>query len=200
MSQILQVLIGARGVRPGVTRPLNLTTVGAAYNFAATENLFESEETAAERRRVIDPLALAQAGIINQLKVVGEQQVMLKVTVAEVNRSAARSIGLNFGVDNANGMTVFQSLTGNLGSSGSGTQSGANILASLDMGQVRLAIDALRKMNLSRTLAEPNLVAMNGQAADFRAGGQFPIPIISSGGVGVAGGSQDLYRPLQSRS
>lgn len=186
MSQILQVLIGARGVRPGVTRPLNLTTVGAAYNFAATENLFESEEAAAERRRVIDPLALAQAGIINQMKVVGEQQVMLKVTVAEVNRSAARSIGLNFGVDNANGMTVFQSLTGNLagGSSGTGSQGGPNILASLDMGQVRLAIDALRKLNLSRTLAEPNLVAMNGQAADFRAGGQFPIPIISSGGVG----------------
>jgi pilus assembly protein CpaC len=47
-----------------------------------------------------------------------------------------------------------------------------------------LAIDALRKMNLSRTLAEPNLVAMNGESADFRAGGQFPIPIISSGGVG----------------
>jgi len=184
MSQILQVLIGARGVRPGVTRPLNVTTVGAAYNFAATENLFESEEAAAERRRVIDPLALAQAGIINQMKVVGEQQVMLKVTVAEVNRSAARSIGLNFGVDNANGMTVFQSLTGNLGGSGNASQSGPNIIASLDMGQVRLAIDALRKLNLSRTLAEPNLVAMNGQAADFRAGGQFPIPIISSGGVG----------------
>ena len=186
MSQILQVLIGARGVRPGMNRPLNPTTVGAAYNFAATENLFESEEAAAERRRVIDPLALAQAGIINQMKVVGEQQVMLKVTVAEVNRSAARSIGLNFGVDNANGMTVFQSLTGNLagGSSGTGSQGGPNILASLDMGQVRLAIDALRKLNLSRTLAEPNLVAMNGQAADFRAGGQFPIPIISSGGVG----------------
>ncbi len=186
MSQILQVLIGARGVRPGMNRPLNPTTVGAAYNFAATENLFESEEAAAERRRVIDPLALAQAGIINQMKVVGEQQVMLKVTVAEVNRSAARSIGLNFGVDNSNGMTVFQSLTGNLagGSSGTSSQGGPNILASLDMGQVRLAIDALRKLNLSRTLAEPNLVAMNGQPADFRAGGQFPIPIISSGGVG----------------
>ena len=52
------------------------------------------------------------------------------------------------------------------------------------MGQVRLAIEALRRMNLSRTLAEPNLVAMNGQPANFQAGGQFPIPIISAGGVG----------------
>jgi pilus assembly protein CpaC len=188
MSQILQVLVGARGVRPGLTRAENSPTVGTALNFAAADATLESEESAAERRRVIDPLALAQAGIINQMKVVGEQQVMLKVTVAEVNRSAARSIGLNFGVDNANGLTVFQSLTGNLGQAtgggGATSQGGANILASLDMGQVRLAIDALRKMNLSRTLAEPNLVAMNGESADFRAGGQFPIPIISSGGVG----------------
>ncbi len=190
MSQILQVLVGARGVRPGLSRALNPQTVAASYNFLAQEQTLESEETAAERRRVIDPLALAQAGIINQMKVVGEQQVMLKVTVAEVNRSAARSIGLNFGVENSSGATVFQSLTGNLlqnsggGGGGGGNQGGANILASLDMGQVRLAIDALRKLNLSRTLAEPNLVAMNGQSADFRAGGQFPIPIISSGGVG----------------
>ena len=189
MSQILQVLIGARGVRPGLARPLNSPTVAASYNFLAREETLESEETAAERRRVIDPLALAQAGIINQMKIVGEQQVMLKVTVAEVNRSAARSIGLNFGVDNSNGMTVFQSLTGNLlqstgggGGGGNANRGGPNILASLDMGQVRLAVDALRKLNLSRTLAEPNLVAMNGQSADFQAGGQFPIPIISSGG------------------
>ena len=190
MSQILQVLIGARGIRPGLARAQNVVTVGTELNFANVDESLESEETAAERRRVIDPLALAQAGIINQMKVVGEQQVMLKVTVAEVNRSAARSIGLNFGVDNSSGVTVFQTLTGSLaqnagGGGGAGAnQAGANILASLDMGQVRLAIDALRRMNLSRTLAEPNLVAMNGQSADFRAGGQFPIPIISSGGVG----------------
>ncbi|SMP60027.1 pilus assembly protein CpaC [Neorhodopirellula lusitana] len=182
MSQILQILAGARGVRAGLTRPANPVTVAAAYDFVGAVDALSSEETAAERRRNLDPVALAQAGIINQMKIVGEQQVMLKVTVAEVNRSAARSIGLNFGVDNDNGLTVFQSLTGNLASTQN--QSSANILASLDMGQVRLAIEALRRMNLSRTLAEPNLVAMNGQPADFQAGGQFPIPIISSGGTG----------------
>lgn len=186
MSQILQVLAGARGVRPGVTRPNNPVTVAGAFDFLSPIDPLSSEEQAAERRRVIDPVALAQAGIINQMKIVGEQQVMLKVTVAEVNRSAARSIGLNFAVDNDDGLTVFQSLTGNLiqnNNAGAG-QSSANVLASLDMGQVRMAIEALRRLNLSRTLAEPNLVAMNGQPADFQAGGQFPIPIISSGGQG----------------
>ncbi|WP_146531103.1 type II and III secretion system protein family protein [Novipirellula artificiosorum] len=182
MSQILQILTGARGVSPGISPTVQQTSLLQAENFQSAEATALYETDDAFVKRIIDPIALAQAGIINQMKIVGEQQVMLKVTVAEVNRSAARSIGLNFGIDNDNGLTVFQSLTGNLVSTQN--QSGANILASLDMGQVRLAIEALRRMNLSRTLAEPNLVAMNGQPADFQAGGQFPIPIISSGGVG----------------
>lgn len=190
MAQILQVLAGARGVNAGLIRPeepvvaASPVTVAGAFSFQETIDPLAAEEAAAQRRRVIDPIALAQAGIINQMKVVGEQQVMLKVTVAEVNRSAARSIGLNFAVDDNDGFTVFQSLVGNLVQPGEGGQSGANILASLDMGQVRLAIEALRRLNLSRTLAEPNLITMNGQPADFQAGGRFPVPIISAGGVG----------------
>ncbi|KAA5545875.1 secretion system protein [Roseiconus nitratireducens] len=190
MGQILQVLAGARGVNAGLIRPdepvaaVNPVTLAGAFSFQETIDPLAAEEAAAQRRRVIDPIALAQAGIINQMKVVGEQQVMLKVTVAEVNRSAARSIGLNFAVDDNDGFTVFQSLAGNLVQPGGDSQSGANILASLDMGQVRLAIEALRRLNLSRTLAEPNLITMNGQPADFQAGGRFPVPIISAGGVG----------------
>ena len=183
MSQVLQILAGARGVRSGVTRPINPVITAASYDFGGSDQL-SAEENAAERRRVIDPIALAQAGIINQIKIVGEQQVMLKVTVAEVNRSAARSIGLNFAADNDNGLNVFQTLTGNLINNNTANQSSANVLASLDMGQVRVAIEALRRLNLSRTLAEPNLVALNGETADFQAGGQFPIPIISAGGNG----------------
>jgi len=193
MSEILRVLTGARGVSPDITPTATQQSVLQAANFEASEQVDFYDPIDVAQKAILDPRALAQAGIINQMKVIGEQQVMLKVTVAEVNRSAARSIGLNFGVDNSDGLNVFQSLTGNLagqgggaggGGGGGGNQGGANILASLDMGQVRLAIDALRRMNLSRTLAEPNLVAMNGQPADFQAGGQFPIPIISAGGVG----------------
>lgn len=190
MAQILQVLAGARGVNAGLIRAeepvvaANSVTLTGALSFQEAVDPLAVEEAAAQRRRMIDPIALAQAGIINQMKVVGEQQVMLKVTVAEVNRNAARSIGLNFAVDDNDRFTVFQSLVGNLVQPGGGSQSGANMLASLDMGQVRLAIEALRRLNLSRTLAEPNLITMNGQPADFQAGGRFPVPIISSGGVG----------------
>ncbi|MDG1809829.1 MAG: pilus assembly protein N-terminal domain-containing protein [Pirellulaceae bacterium] len=186
MAQIIQVLVGSRGVRADLARPFDPVTVSTAYDLRGDIDPLRAEEEAAYRRRLIDPIALAQAGIINQLKVVGEQQVMLKVTVAEVNRTAARTIGMNFLVEDNAGFTVFQSTVGNLVRQGGGG-GGANILASLDMGQVRLAIEALRRLNLSRTLAEPNLIAMNGQPAEFQAGGSFPVPIISSGGGGIGG-------------
>src|SRR5207302_6296249 len=49
--------------------------------------------------------------VINLLRVPGEQQVMLRVVVAEVNRTAARNMGLNFSVMNNNGLTVIANTT-----------------------------------------------------------------------------------------
>ncbi|MCS6851176.1 MAG: pilus assembly protein N-terminal domain-containing protein [Gemmataceae bacterium] len=143
--------------------------------------------------------------VINQLRVPGEQQVLLKVTVAEVNRAAARSIGINFTVSNNQGLPVFSNTTGNLspfgalgggfaggvgaggaGGFGGGFGGGAgflfrgiNLPTILDNGQIFLAINALRNLNLARSLAEPNLVTLNGQTASFQAGGQFPVPIVT---------------------
>jgi pilus assembly protein CpaC len=128
--------------------------------------------------------------VINLLRIPGEEQVMLKVTVAEVNRAATRSIGLNFSVLNEKGMTVFTSTVGNIVSAttggtgvGSGFASGmgsaANLNALFDGGQVALAINALRTLDMARTLAEPNLTALNGQTARFQAGGEFPVPVVT---------------------
>lgn len=125
--------------------------------------------------------------VINMLQVVGEQQVMLRVTVAEVNRSAARSIGLSFNVQNDAGTNVLSSLftgLGTIGTTGMATGfipgASANMPATLDGGQVSLAINALRQLNLARTLAEPNLTALNGRTATFRAGGRFPVPVVAA--------------------
>jgi pilus assembly protein CpaC len=132
--------------------------------------------------------------IVNLLRIPGEQQIMLRVVVAEVNRSAVRSIGMNFAVQNGAGTIVASNSTGSLllngtnaaggGGSGSSLLGGIgtgsnNINASLDNGQVFLAFSALRTLGYARSLAEPNIVALNGQPAIFQAGGEFPIPIIS---------------------
>jgi pilus assembly protein CpaC len=120
------------------------------------------------------------AQIINMLRVPGEQQIMLKVTVAEVNRTAARSIGLNFTLTNNNGLQYLANLTGGIAP--------GNIPVLLDNGQISLAINALKGLNYARALAEPNLVTLNGMPANFQAGGSFPVPITTAGaGVGLQG-------------
>jgi len=184
MAQILQVLVGARGVRAGLQTIDRGATVSNSLNFVDQSDPLATETAIAESRREIDPVALAQAGIVNLMRVPGEQQVSLRVTVAQVNRSAARSIGLNFDIQNR-GETVFGQFSGGLLAGGGGAgASAANLVGLLDAGQINLAIDALRNLSLAKTLAEPNLVALNGETANFQSGGSFPIPVIGSGGVG----------------
>jgi len=192
--QILQILAGARGVTNRLARPDATQTVTNQLNFSDPNDPLLAEEESALRREILDPVALARAGIVNLIRVPGEQQVMLKVTVAEVNRTAARSLGMNFNArvgDNVLGTST----GGPPNPGGGGNQNGpgnlglpSNIFASLDGGQVLLLIESLRRMNLSKTLAEPNLVTLNGVPANFQAGGQFPIPVLSGSG----GGGQNL--------
>jgi pilus assembly protein CpaC len=115
--------------------------------------------------------------VVNMMRVPGEQQVMLKVVVAEVNRTALRNMGINFSVANGNGI-VFTNTTGGILSSGT-TTPGGNLLAKLNAGKITLVIDALKQRNLARSLAEPNLTALNGQTAKFHAGGAFPVPVVT---------------------
>ena len=138
----------------------------------------------------------ATANIINLLRVPGEQQVMLKVTVAEVDRAASRTVGMDFSILNHQGTTVFSSnLSGQpLPNGGGGNTSGGatttgsgNIVTVLDNGRIDASITALRTLNFARTLAEPNLVTTNGQPASFLAGGEFPVPVTSGFATNIQG-------------
>lgn len=134
------------------------------------------------------------ANIVNMLRVPGEQQVMLRVQVAEVQRNALRSIGMNFAILNNAGQNVFTQRTGGLLGGNNAFGANANLLAALDGGQIPLAINALRQMGYARTLAEPTLVSLNGQAATFQAGGEFPVPTVTaSAGAALQGVT---YRPF----
>lgn len=120
--------------------------------------------------------------IVNLIEVGGVHQVMLKVTVAEVNRSAVRAIGadLRIGGDSAQFFSLLP--LAELGVAGTG----GTLL--VNRGDFDLAINALKQMNLARSLAEPNLVTLNGQPAQFQVGGQFPVPQLSGfTGAGLQG-------------
>ncbi|MEO5808932.1 MAG: type II and III secretion system protein family protein, partial [Sphingomicrobium sp.] len=120
-------------------------------------------------------------------------QVMLKVKIAEVNRSLVKQIGVNLLSRDSSGGTQFgigQGSPGTFGSPAAGTTAAIpksfNIAATgttLGLAGKILGLDILGTLNLAEndglvtTLAEPNLTALSGETASFLAGGEFPIPI-----------------------
>ncbi|MBV8780261.1 MAG: pilus assembly protein N-terminal domain-containing protein [Phycisphaerae bacterium] len=137
--------------------------------------------------------------ILNFMEVGGGQQVQLQVRIAEVSRTASSELGVNlgytdgvgFGGSNIGGVNPFGvgggALVGNSLTEGSPSSGATTLFGSLKAGGtvVDVFVDALRQNNLLRILAEPNLIAISGQAASFLAGGEYPIPVPqgSSGGV-----------------
>lgn len=108
--------------------------------------------------------------VINMLEIAGVHQVMLKVTVAEVNRSAARTIGSNLQIGTmGDAVRFFTTL-------GTGAAGGSLVL---DQSDFDLTLTALKNLNLARSLAEPTLTTLNGQPANFNVGGSFPIPVVT---------------------
>lgn len=120
-----------------------------------------------------DGSTLPTSNIINMLTVPGEKQVLLKVRIAELKRSAVRELGANFSFDIKEFM--FSSLLG----------AGGNVIASgtFNDGSFDLVLRALMSNGTAKILAEPNLVTLSGKTATFLAGGEFAVPTV----VGVGG-------------
>jgi pilus assembly protein CpaC len=116
--------------------------------------------------------------VVNSIAVRGRDQVMLKVTVAEVSRSIIKQMGidlsatLNYGTaavtfNNTNPFTANgQPLVG--------TNAASAAFGSTP--SVKATLRAMESAGVVRTLAEPNLTAISGESATFIAGGEFPIP------------------------
>jgi pilus assembly protein CpaC len=137
--------------------------------------------------------------VINLIRVPTSQQVLLKVRVAEMNRTALRQVGADFLASIPQFNSVFGSqIAGNglasaLGPGASkaaqlGLGSEASFFGTFSNGQFQTVLTALRKNNIIKVLAEPNLVALNGYQAAFLAGGEFPVPTFSGVGAGNIGG------------
>ncbi len=150
--------------------------------------------------RIMQVAAIFASDVQNHLQIAGEQQVLLRVTMAEVSRSILRQLGIN-GLMIGENFRDFQFVSnigavnpssfgfapGNVATNlpiiTPGTAVGAN--PSLSFGfprvQMQLFVQALRENGLLKILAEPNLVAISGRTAMFLAGGEFPIPVPQTG-------------------
>jgi pilus assembly protein CpaC len=149
---------------------------------------------------VADPATAAQADSVVQAAgfktvnmlgspVKSATQVQLQIRVAEVSRAKLRDLGASFAYQGSPGAGGFASGggPGSLSDIAGGVlnttfNSAANIF--LMGGNTLQMIRAMQTNGTLRALAEPNLIAMDGQVASFLAGGEFPIPVIQAGGGG----------------
>lgn len=117
--------------------------------------------------------ALGANRVINLLQVRGAQQVMLEVKIAEVSKSLLNRLGAEF-----TGSTVDGSWTyGIVSSLLSGPNGAGNtVISALKTNGTELSVDAQKKDDLVKVLAEPTIVAISGQQGSFLSGGKIYIP------------------------
>jgi len=111
--------------------------------------------------------------IVNAIVVRGADQIMLKVTVAEVERDVVKQLGINLSGALNYGTTVVNFNNTNPFSAYGQSLSGSSIVAG--MKGVSATLQAMEEAGVIHTLAEPNLTAISGESATFVAGGEFPV-------------------------
>ena len=116
--------------------------------------------------------------VVNSIAVRGRDQVMLKVTVAEVARSIIKQMGIDLSASLNYGNSVVTFNNTNPFTANGQALVGSNALTTAfgSTPSVKATLRAMESAGVVRTLAEPNLTAISGEAATFIAGGEFPIP------------------------
>jgi pilus assembly protein CpaC len=121
--------------------------------------------------------------VVNSLIIAGRDQVMLKVTVAEMQRNVIKQLGINLNgsIGYATLVPITQNPFSASGSPISNTSIGVGQLVgaavpSFSTNSIQAQIQAMEQAGVVRTLAEPTLTAISGENANFLAGGEFPIP------------------------
>ena len=133
--------------------------------------------SAAESQHAFDIAAKLVGGetkVVNGLAVRGRDQVMLKVTVAEVRRDVIKQLGIDL-----SGSLNYGTAVVNFNTSNPFSVTGQPISDTFFRGafpSVTATLRAMERAGVVRTLAEPNLTAISGETATFVAGGEFPIP------------------------
>jgi pilus assembly protein CpaC len=111
--------------------------------------------------------------IVNAIVVRGRDQIMLKVTVAEVERDVIKQLGINLAGTLNYGTAVVNFNNTNPFSAYGQSLSGSSIVSGFK--SVSATIQAMEQAGIIHTLAEPNLTAISGESATFVAGGEFPV-------------------------
>ena len=129
----------------------------------------------AQATDVVAKLVGSADKVVNNLNIRGRDQVMLKVTVAEVQRDVIKQLGIDL-----NGSLSYGSAVLNFNNANPFTALGQPLVEGNGVTgtfkTVSATLRAMERAGVIRTLAEPNLTAVSGESANFLAGGEFPVP------------------------
>ncbi len=149
-----------------------VTLTGSLSNIASLPRVLALAESYAPER------------VKNLLQISGVHQVMLEVQIAEISRSAERDLGIQLGRTWGKGaprassasdlfnITVSPALT-------------SNLVFHRGYSTWTAIVDTLEEKGLAKILAEPTLIALSGQEANFLVGGEIPIPVQTETGISV---------------
>lgn len=158
-----------------------------------------SKEVADRALAIATPLAKTVVTNLQVAAAPSEQQIILKVKFAELNRAAGAQFGANLISSGALGGTIGGTSTNQYAAPSTATLRGVtgnqapsptvfNIADALNVFAFRpdlnlgAVIRALQSQDILQILAEPSITTLNGKEASFLAGGEFPIPILQGGG------------------
>lgn len=176
-------------------------TVKAVQNSIALSGTVADPSLIARAPDVARAFLPEKTTVINLLRLGEPHQIMLKVEIAEVNRTALRELGLDFlNLGNTFALGVFGGSTAGilntiLDKDGKVTFDPRTSLF-FGKGNTLTFLRALEQKGLAKSLARPNLIAASGADATFLVGGEFPYPSVQ-GGSGGAGASVTIqFKPF----
>jgi pilus assembly protein CpaC len=177
------VLTGTVQTAQDATKAESLANI--FLNGSATERRYTSKYTSSGKGSsgsstfIISSSASGDTGkssVVNLLQILGDDQVTLKVTVAEVSRSVMKQLGMNTFATGQTGNTGIEFGSMNLAGLGSALYGGTGKLSTaLGAGTLNSYLNAMEQAGVMKTLAEPTLTAVSGEKAEFRVGGEFSV-------------------------
>ncbi len=138
-----------------------------------------SDAAAAQAQQIARRFVKADANIVNMITIGSEQQVLIKVKVAEIQKSVLKELGAS----NLISPQTLGPLSLDFAAAATGLSSSvfAGTLG-VNINDLDATFQLLETQGLLRTLAEPNLLAVSGEPASMLAGGEYPVVAVSDKG------------------
>jgi pilus assembly protein CpaC len=157
--------------------PREHITVKGVGNSVVLSGTASSDGAAAQAHQIARRFVPEDSNIVNMITIGSEQQVLIKVKVAEIQKSVLKELGAANILD----PQTLGPITLDLATAATGLSAStfAGVLG-IGTSDSDTTFQLLETHGLLRTLAEPNLLAISGEPASLLAGGEYPVVAVSS--------------------